>query len=313
MQSDVRAVGGLRDSVVGITGGDGFIGSRVVACLEASGAGVRPFTGDLLGDASDLDGWLAGCTHVVHLAARSGGVGFQDGGGDLAVLHDNTVMTQRVLEGCVASGVRRVFLASSGVVYARDAGEVLDERAATISPGCEQPTGYAWSKLTDEAIGGWYAADRGLETVVGRFTNVYGPGGPFARPGETVVHALIRKCLEAAPDGEIEVWGDGSAVRNFVHVDDAARAVCTILASAAPGSVHNVAATEGVAIGELARLVVEVVAPGVSVRFDPTKPTGPARRVLDARRLEALGWEPAVALREGIAHTARARAASHPA
>lgn len=245
---------------------------------------------------------IDGVDLVVHLAARSGGIQFQHGE-QRHVLQDNTSMTRNVLDGAIAALTRRVFLASSGVVYSRFAGELLGEDSPVLSPAREPVTGYAWSKLTDEVLGRWVASENDIEVVAGRFTNVYGPGGSFDPDRSTVVHALVKKAADAAPDGVLEVWGDGSPVRNFVFVEDAARAVMTVLASGDPGEVYNISAGDQVSIAELAEEVRTQVSPELEIVFDRDRPQGPQRRVLDAGKLEELGFAASVALPEGIART----------
>lgn len=300
----------LTGTTVAVTGADGFIGRAVVAELTACGADVRRIVGPSaaaggggsvravdLRDADAAADALADVELVVHLAARAGGVAFQQAGA--ADVHwDNTAMTRNVL--AAAATARRVFLASSAVVYAADAGDPIGEDAPLVRPGPDPVAPYAWSKLTDEAAGRWAAAAHGVDVVVGRFTNVYGPGAPADGPTSTVVHALIAKILAAAPDGEAEVWGDGTAVRSFVHVRDAASAVRTLLTAAGDGEVCNISATGPVSIRQLAETIRDRLAPDVQLRFDASKPTGVPRRVLATRRLEALGWRPQVDLADGV-------------
>lgn len=293
----------LVDTVVAVTGGSGFIGRRVVDALHARGAEVAGFEADLLAD--DLGGWLDGASAVVHLAARSGGIAFQ-GTEHVDVFRENVTMTERVLRAAAATGVRRVFLASSGVVYSASAGELLDESAPTVRPERDAISGYAWSKLTDEQLGRWIASATGLEVVCGRFTNIYGPGGPFGVAGETVVHSLVRKAVAARAAGtDLEVWGDGSAVRDFLYVDDAAAGVLQALTTGAPCEVYNIAAGVSTSIADLAGSIQRIVAPDARLRFDASMPSGPAHRVLDASRLHRTGWAPQVDLEEGIRRTVR--------
>lgn len=279
-----------------VTGATGFIGTAVVRHLAARGAEVRTLPGVDLRAPGALDGRVPGGADVVHLAARAGGIGFQEAD-HAAVFRENTAITRAVLAAAAGAGARRVFLASSAVVYAAGAPAEIPETGPLVRPA--DATGYAWSKLTDEAAAAWTT---GCEVVVGRFANVYGPGGPAS----TVVHGLIRRAVEERATGRLVVWGDGSAVRSFLHVDDAARAVLAVLERGAAGGVYNLDASEPVAVRDLAALVRDAVDPGLRLDFDATRPSGPARRVLDTTRLRALGWRPQVDLPTGIATTAAA-------
>lgn len=281
-----------------VTGPAGFIGTALVRCLVERGVEVHALRGVDLREPGALEGRVPRGADVVHLAARAGGIGFQEAD-HAAVFRENTAITRAVLAAAAGAPARRVFLASSAVVYAADAPEEIPETGPLVRPA--QATGYAWSKLTDEAAAAW---TRGCEVVVGRFANVYGPGGPAS----TVVHGLIRRAVSERASGRLTVWGDGSAVRSFLYVDDAARAVLAVLERGAAGGVYNLDASEPVAIRDLAALVRDAVDPGLALSFDATRPSGPARRVLDTARLRALGWQPQVDLSTGIAATA----AAHP-
>lgn len=295
-----------------ITGGHGFVGGALVRYLAASGAQLscpyRPgaraaglpatvFEADLLQPGA-LDDALADVDLVVHLAARSGGIQFQhvDHG---EVWAENTAVTRHVLMSSTKAQVRRVFLASSGVVYAASSESLLSEESPTVGPPA-RVSGYAWSKLTDEVLGMWTWASGGPEVVVGRFANVYGPGGSFDPARSTVVHALVRKAVEAR-DGRLEVWGDGTAVRSFLHVDDVARAIVTILEHGEAGGTYNCDASEPVTIARLAEIVRDAVDANLDLAFDPSRASGPTRRVLDTARLRSLGFSPEVSLAAGVA------------
>lgn len=293
---------------VAVTGADGFIGSRVVAALEESGARVRRFTspgfeqaGGISSDLRDIDQvrpHLDDVDTVIHLAARAGGVQFQEGTGT-DVLRDNTEMTQNVLSAAVAAGVRRVFLASSAVVYSAHAGADLVEDSPLVAPGREPVSPYAWSKLTDEVMGSWFR-DADIEVVIGRFTNVFGRGATFDEQRSTVIHALVKKAVDAGPGGRMEVWGDGRAVRTFIHVSDAAKAVLHVAVDGEDGEAYNLSASPAVRISEVVEIVRELVDPAMTVRFDTSAPSGSDRRVLDASKLEGLGFQPRVSLTDGI-------------
>lgn len=295
-----------------ITGGHGFVGGALVRYLAARGAELwcpyRPgasspslpgtvFQADLR-DPGALDDSLPAIDLVVHMAARSGGIQFQHAAHE-EVLAENTAVTRHVLGFATRTRVRRVFLASSGVVYAGSSESLLAEESPIVAPPGEV-SGYAWSKLTDELLGRWTWASGGPEVVVGRFANVYGPGGSFDPARSTVVHALVRKAVEAR-DGRLEVWGDGTAVRSFLHVDDAARAIVTILEHGEAGGTYNCDASEPVSIAQLAGIVRDAVDPTLALVFDPSRASGPSHRVLDTARLRSLGFAAEVRLSAGVA------------
>jgi len=300
-----------------VTGGQGFIGRGVVRLLVEAGAEVvvpyRPDGGVLadlpaeqapvdLRDASKVDEVLRGAELLVHLAAQSGGIQFQESF-EADVFYDNQRVSRNVLEAARRAGVRRVFLASSAVIYGGDASGLLGESAAIVTPFRDRVSGYAWSKVTDEVLAAWFAAIDAFEVVIGRFTSIYGPGGSFDPARSTVVHSLVRKAIEAGPGGQLEVWGSGRAVRSFLYIDDAARATLDILAHGATAEAYNVDSSEAVSIADLAQTVRDAVDPGLNLHFDASRPEGAAHRVLDTAKLRALGFAPAVGLDSGVKAT----------
>jgi GDP-L-fucose synthase len=301
----------LRGRRVIVTGGHGFIGRHVVNRLAAVGAEVSavhvPGTlpaADLPGnslavdleDAEQVAAACVGAQAVVHLAARAGGIQFQSAGDD-TVFATNRRMTDNVLDAASRRGISRVFLASSMVIY-RPSDQPIGEDHPQLDPS-DYPSPYAWSKIVDESAAVRYPQ---LEVCIGRFGNVYGPGGSFDPERSTVVHALIDRALRSTT-GELTVWGDGTAVRSFVFVEDVARAVVLILGAGAPGTAYNVDSGVGHTIAEVAAAVRDAIDPALRLSFDPSRPTGPQMRVGSIERLRALGFTAPVGLPDGLRET----------
>lgn len=294
-----------------VTGGEGFLGARVVAELQARGLdvvwtsqGETSAGGSVSVDLREpgaLRQHLSGVDVVAHLAARAGGRRFQEMN-DPSVFWDNRSMTDNVLRDAAAGGVRRVFLASSTVVYAPGPARPHLESDRLLGSE-DRPSPYAWSKITDELVARWTAHfESGLETVVGRFTNIFGPGGPADEETGTVVHSLLRKALAAADDGAdgFEVWGDPGIVRSFIFVTDAARAVATLLLEEGAGGVYNVDTGIPTTIGQLAGEIARQVDPKLEPKTVSTGSEGVPYRVTDPERLFALGFSAEISLADGI-------------
>lgn len=306
-----------------ITGAHGLVGRHVAALLDAEGVELvcphrpgsvppegapgRQVERDL--EREPIDDLLEDVDAVVHLAAQAGGIQLQEHS-QAELYYANQAITRSVLASLARAAVRRVFLASSAVVYRDLDLDLIPETAPVVSPASDRVTAYAWSKLTDELAASWYAAAGVLDPVIGRFTNVYGPGAPLDPERSMVVHSLVRKALEAGPDRRVEVWGDGTAVRSFLYVEDVARAVVVLLRRGRSGGVYNVDSSEPVTIAQLAEVVRDAVDPELVLEFDPSKPQGPRRRVLDSSALRALGFTPQVSLVDGVRATVRAAAAA---
>ena len=298
---------------IAVTGAAGFVGRNVVRTFANRGesvvAIVRPedeiperFPADVraldAGNEQELKAALHEVSRVVHLAALSGGIQLQRAA-HRSLYSENRRLTDSVLGAATALGIDRVFLASSTVVYRDSTSAKIEEDAPIVGPS-DAPTGYAWSKVTDEVVAGW---TNEVETVAGRFGNIYGPEASFDPARSTVVHGLISRTVDAPEGGTVTVWGDGSAVRSFIYVQDVAAAIALILDEGEAGAAYNVDTAEAITIHDLACLIRDLAAPSVNLEFDPTKPSGPQRRVPDNSRLRSLGFAPTVALVDGLAAT----------
>ena len=136
-------------------------------------------------------------------------------------------------------------------------------------------------------------------------TNLYGPGDNFDLQSSHVLPALIRKFHEAKVSGasQVTLWGTGSALREFLHVDDLASAAVFLMQDYSSGDIINVGSGEEISIGDLARLIGGIVGFSGEILYDRSKPDGTPRKLLDSSRLQGLGWKPGITLRDGIART----------
>ena len=298
---------------IAVTGAAGFVGRNVVRTLANRGesvvAIVRPedeiperFPADVraldAGNEEALQVALHDVSRAVHLAALSGGIQLQQAS-HRNLYVENRRLTDSVLGAAATLGIDRVFLASSTVLYRDSTSDRIKEDDPIVGPS-DAPTGYAWSKATDEVIAGW---TNDVETVAGRFGNIFGPEASFDPARSTVVHGLISRMVDAPEGGTVTVWGDGSAVRSFIHVEDVASAIALILNEGEASVAYNVDTAEAITIHDLAYLIRDLAAPSIDLEFDPTKPSGPHRRVPDNSRLRSLGFTPTVTLADGLAAT----------
>lgn len=295
-----------------VTGGAGAIGGHLVAALVADGHDVLVFDDlssgrvELVSDgATLLEGSVTDAAAldrafdpapelVLHLAALFANQNSVDHPElDLAV---NGIGTLGVLERAAAVGARKVLLCSSSCVY--EASDVLEESSA----GRSHATPYAITKALGEAYGQFYAAQRGLDVVIVRPFNSYGPG---ELPGR--YRNVIPNFFATAMRGEpLTITGTGEETRDFTYVDDIVRGMLGALAApTAPGAIFNLGTGRAVRIAELAELVNRIVGNAAGIRFVPRRPwdTTSDRRASIEQAASTFGFRPAVELEDGLERT----------
>lgn len=290
-----------------VTGAAGFLGRHLCAALAPTGAQVIPLT--------RADGDLTQQTHtrhlitthrphhILHCAAACGGIA-----ANLAhpaqYLHDNTLMGLNLLEAARHQGAG-LTLISTTCAYPEDAPLPLSE--ATLWHGRPTPATAPYGlakRLLHEAIA-TYRAQYSFDGITLIPANLYGPGDHFAQDRSHVVAALIRRFVEATDTATptVTCWGTGDATREFLHVRDAAHAILLATARHHGDSPINLGTGIETPIRDLATMIASAASYPGQIRWDVTKPQGQPRRVLDPTRARALGIEPRITLRDGIAET----------
>ncbi len=236
---------------------------------------------------------------VYQLAADMGGMGFISRA-ECEVLRNNALINIHMLQTAAQSGVPRYFFSSSVCVYPDmepGAAEVSEREAIPANPDNE----YGWEKLYAERTAQAYGRRYGTRVRIGRFQNCYGPEGTWTGGREKAPAAICRKVAEAPDGGEIEVWGDGSAIRSYIYVSDMVEAVCMLMRSELDGPV-NIGALEYVTVDELVATVIEVSGRRIGIRH-VDGPVGVQSRNFSNARIHSLGWRAQVSLKEGIGRT----------
>jgi len=291
-----------------VTGGHGFLGRNVVACLRASGAEViapRRTACDLV-EQAQVRALLSEARprQVIHLAAACGGIGANVANPG-RFLYENALMGLHLIEAARQAKVEKLVLISTTCAYPQDAPLPLSEDSLWDG----KPTGatgfYGMAKrLLHEAVAA-YGHQYGFNGVVLIPANLYGPEDHFDPAHSHVVAALIRRYVEATDAALPEVvnWGSGRPSREFLHVRDAARGIVLAAAAHADPAPVNLGTGIETPIGQLAEMVSRAAGyPGVT-RWDTTKPDGQPRRVLDVSRAQAFGFRAAIPLDQGIHET----------
>jgi GDP-L-fucose synthase len=298
-----------RGARVYVAGHRGLVGSAVWRHLEAQG-----FT-DLVGrDSAELDlrerddvlDFFAKeqPEHVVLAAARVGGI-LANATQPADFLSDNLRIQVNVLDAAAAHGVRRLLFLGSSCIYPRLAEQPIPESALLTGPLEPTNDAYAIAKIAGILHVQALRRQHGLAYISAMPTNLYGPGDTFSATGSHVLPALIRRFHEAKESGAatVTLWGTGTPRREFLHVDDLARACLLLLERYDGPDPVNVGVGSDLTIAELAVRVASTVGYGGTIGWDSTKPDGTPRKLLDVSRIQELGWTAEIGLDPGLAAT----------
>lgn len=241
---------------------------------------------------------------VIVAAARVGGIA-ANAAEPAGFLSDNLRIQLSLLDAARELRVPRVLFLGSSCIYPRACPQPIRESALLTGPLEPTNEAYAIAKIAGLVHVRSVRREDGLPWISAMPTNLYGPGDRFDPERAHVLPALLRRFHEAARAGAdaVEVWGTGRPRREFLHVDDLAEACLTLLRSYDDDEPVNVGTGEDVTIAELAALVAETTGFTGEIRFDPSRPDGTPRKLLDVGRLKALGWAPGIGLRAGLADT----------
>jgi GDP-L-fucose synthase len=300
------------DAVIYVAGHAGLIGSAVVRWLERNGYGA-PITrrrSELeLQNSRQVDEFFDKIhpEYVILAAGRVGGI-MENQTFPADFLDENIAVQLNVLKAARKAGVRRLILFGSSCMYPRECPQPMAEDA--LLSGKPEPTSlpYAISKLAGTYLCLAYnKQDHDTRFIPMIPNSAYGPHDNFDPKSAHVLSALLARFHQAKMSGaeSVVLWGSGSPRREFIHADDIADA-CMHLLNQEDLAVQlpvNIGVGQDVSIKELAELIAGIVGYRGNLQWDPTKPDGAPRKLLDSARIQSLGWKPRVTLAEGIAAT----------
>lgn len=241
---------------------------------------------------------------VVLAAARVGGI-LANASQPVDFLKDNLEIQTNVIGAAADAGVRRLVFLGSSCIYPKFAEQPIREESLMTAP--LEPTNrwYALAKIAGVYLCQAYRQQHGLAYVSAMPTNLYGPNDNFDLATSHVLPALIRKFIEAVERGqpEVQIWGSGTPLREFMHVDDLADAIVFLLERYDDDPPINVGSGQEISIGDLARLVARETGFAGRIVFDASKPDGTPRKIMESSRLAALGWSAKIPLDEGLRDT----------
>lgn len=299
------------DDRVYVAGHRGLAGSAILRRLQKAGYSRLITRGHAeldLRDQATVERFFARerPEYVFLAAARVGGIHANDAY-PADFIRDNLLIQTHVIDAARRHRVRKLLFLGSSCIYPKLAPQPISEDSLLTGP--LEPTNewYAVAKIAGIKTCQAYRRQYGLNAISLIPSNLYGPGDNFHLESAHVLPALIRKFHEAKTSGAnaVVLWGTGTPRREFLHVDDLADAALFLMLSYDDPEIVNVGVGEDVTIRELAEIVRAVVGFEGDIVLDPAKPDGTPRKLLDVSKIQSLGWQARIPLRDGVARTYR--------
>ena len=305
----------LTSKRIWVAGHRGMVGAAVVRRLATEPCEVLTAGRDVLDltDQRAVSAWMTANRPdaVVLAAAKVGGI-HTNNVRPAEFLRDNLVIETNVIHAAWEAGVEKLLFLGSSCIYPKFAPQPIREEA--LLTGALEPTNewYAIAKIAGLKMCQAYRRQYGADFISAQPTNLYGPGDNYDLQTSHVLPALLRKFHTAKIEGvpKVTIWGSGTPLREFLHVDDLADGLVFLLREYSDEMAINIGSGVEVTIRELAETIARVVGYEVDLVFDATKPDGTPRKLMDSRRLKALGWERSRLLETGIHDTYRAALAN---
>jgi GDP-L-fucose synthase len=298
-----------RDASMFVAGHRGLVGGAVLRHLQNAGFTklVTRTSSELdLRDAAGVEALFAAerPTTVVMAAAKVGGI-LANSTYPADFLSDNLRMQVNVLDAAARHGATKLLFLGSSCIYPRLAPQPIREDSLLTGPLEETNDAYAIAKISGVLQVQALRRQYGVHYISAMPTNLYGPGDNFHPQNSHVLPGLIRRIHEAKLAGSpsVTVWGTGTPLREFLHVDDLARACLFLLENYDEPAPINVGVGEDLSIRQLAEMVADIVGYEGGLEFDTSKPDGTPRKLLDVNKLHGLGWRAEIGLREGLVQT----------
>jgi GDP-L-fucose synthase len=289
-----------------VAGHTGMVGSAIVRALQKEG-----YNNLILKTSAELD--LRNqrevnfffekeeINYVFLAAAKVGGI-LANNTYRAEFLYDNLMIAANVIHASYQNKVRKLIFLGSSCIYPKYAEQPISENS--LLTGALEPTNepYAIAKIAGLKLCENYRRQYGCNFISVMPTNLYGPNDNYDLENAHVLPALLRKFHEACQKGlnEVCIWGDGSPLREFMHVDDLARACVFLMQTYQGPDIVNIGSGEEISIKDLALLISKIVGFEGKLFFDAQKPNGTPRKLLDCSRLRALGFRPSITLEKGI-------------
>lgn len=220
-------------------------------------------------------------------------------------LSNNLLIQTNLIDAAHNSGIAKVIFLGSSCIYPKYSKQPITEDALLTGPLEPTNEAYAIAKISGLKLIDYYRKEYNHNWISLMPTNLYGEFDNFDPETSHVIPALIQKFHEAASNSKetISIWGDGTPLRSFLHVEDLAKACLNVIAADFPLGLMNVGTSQEITISDLARKVASLTGFQGEIRFDSTMPNGTPRKILDNTKINNLGWQPTVTLTEGLLRT----------
>ena len=287
-----------------VAGDRGMVGSALVRRLAREDCAVvtAPRSLDLRDQAATNAWFEAERPQAVFLAAaRVGGI-LANSERPGAFLYDNLMIAANVIEAARRWDAEKLLFLGSSCIYPKHAPQPIPETALLTGPLEPTNEAYAIAKIAGVKLVDAYRHQYGCAFISAMPTNLYGPGDTYDEAASHVIPALMLRMHDAKEKGasHVTIWGTGTPMREFMHVDDLADACVFIMQDYSAAGPINVGSGEEISIAHLAWRIAEIVGYRGEIVFDRSMPDGTPRKLMDTQRLSALGWSPRIALADGL-------------
>ncbi|NCF88732.1 MAG: NAD-dependent epimerase/dehydratase family protein [Verrucomicrobiaceae bacterium] len=300
---------GLENANILLTGGRGMVGRALTRALRKAGnqSILSPTRAELdLCNQAAVESYIGeACPDIIIIAAAKVGGIYANSTYPADFLYDNLAIAAHTIHAAHKAGVKRLLFLGSSCIYPREAPQPIPEDSLLSGPLEQTNEPYAVAKIAGLKLCQAYREQYGVLYHSAMPTNLYGPGDNYHPENSHVIPGLIRRFHEAKENGapEVEVWGTGKVLREFLHVEDLAAACLHVLSLADPPDWINIGSGIDQSIGDLAQAVKEAVGYEGKLTFDTSKPDGTPRKLLDSTRIQDSGWNPAISLQDGLKTT----------
>lgn len=295
-----------KNAKIYVAGHRGMVGSAILRKLQKEGFGNLIYKTsdelDLRNQAAVQSFFEIEKPEYVFLAAAKVGGIMANNTYRADFLYENLMIESNVIHQSYVHQVKKLLFLGSSCIYPKMAPQPLQEKHLLSGYLEETNEPYAIAKIAGIKLCESYRRQYGCNFISAMPTNLYGPNDNYDLKNSHVIPALIRKFHEAkvSQQPNVEVWGSGKPMREFMHVDDLADACLFLMNNYHEEEFVNIGTGEELSIGDLAQLIKEILNVKTDIKFDPSKPDGTPRKLMDSSKLKALGWSAKISLKQGL-------------